>query len=66
MASVNIPMDLEVRCWSCQGIGKDEKDPEQVCFFCDGIGYKTTDFGDSLLTFLDHFRPTRKATEAAS
>lgn len=54
MAVVNVPMELEERCWNCQGTGTDSN---EECEWCGGVGYKTTKFGDAVLEFLKHHLP---------
>lgn len=52
MAAINIPMELEHECWNCEGSGKSGNCKDDVCPFCDGVGYINSDLGQSLMDFL--------------
>lgn len=58
---VSVPLDLEVRCWCCDGTGDAEvvRDQNEAgkCWRCDGIGYRLTDLGESIITMLDRHKP---------
>jgi hypothetical protein len=56
--SFSFNASLEAKCPACDASGiSDPRDGDGPCWFCDGIGYKLTDFGDAVFQAMRRHKP---------
>lgn len=64
--NVAIDLELEKKCWCCDGTGEPKMGrprdgytrEDGSCALCKGVGWTTTDLGDKVLDFLRrHVKP---------